>query len=288
MSNTPAAGYNGEKPSKAKSERANCKAHFHKEYMKNPLRLLFSPKEATLIGWFIVIFLGSAGMLSLFGFLPNELTEQASGQTFSERLAAGIFGNDTAAEPDAGVPFSESALGILNNTNPSTRPSGSTGANGSNGSNNNTVGANGVVNGLPTRLIIPSISVDTKVYIPRNTSIAVMDSDLTKGPVYYPGSGTINTGNMFIFGHSTGHAVVINKAYKVFNELKNLSEGDMIYIESEGKKFSYRVRSVDKVDKNETMVTFDTKAHLLTLSTCNSFGSKSDRFVVVAEFVSQV
>ena len=52
------------------------------------------------------------------------------------------------------------------------------------------------------------------------------------------------------------------------------------------KRFTYRVRSVDKVDKDETLVTFDTKAHLLTLSTCNSFGSKSDRFVVVAEFVN--
>lgn len=262
--------------------------------MKNPLRLLFSPKEATLIGWFIVIFLGSAGMLSLFGLLPNELTEQASGQSFSDRIAAGIFGNsDTDPNSETGAQntgfntngssFPDAALGISGGTNGNgqARPNGS-----NNG--NAVVGANGVVNGLPTRLTIPSIGVDTQVYVPRNTSVAVMDADLTKGPVYYPGSGTINTGNMFIFGHSTSYSVVINKAYKVFNELKNLSEGDMIYVESEGKRFAYRVRSVDKVDKNETMVTFDTKAHLLTLSTCNSFGSKSDRFVVVAEFVKQV
>lgn len=263
--------------------------------MKNPLTILFSPKEASFIGWFIVIFLGSAGILSLFGLLPSEFTEQSSGQTLSERLASEMLGNrvrqadssnsqaGSQGENPLGLPFSESALGILTST-ASTNQTGSPDP-GRSGTQQN-VSAQKTVVGLPTRIIIPSIAVDTKVYIPRNTSIAVLDTELQKGPVYYPGSGTINSGNMFIFGHSTGHAVVINKAYKVFNELKNLNPGDIIYVESEGKRFTYKVRSVDKVDKDETLVTFDTKAHLLTLSTCNSFGSKSDRFVVVAEFVN--
>ncbi len=265
--------------------------------MKNPLNSIFSPKEASFIGWFMVIFLGSAGLLAVFGLLPNELTEQSDGQTFSQRIADGVLGGnseqsnsqiDPQTNDPIGLPFSQSALGILNSTSkPLTQVSGgastNSGTNSGSGANSNSNNLTQI--GLPTRLVIPSIAVDTQVYTPRNTSTAVLDSTLTKGPVYYPGSGTINTGNMFIFGHSTGHAVVINKAYKVFNELKNLSKGDIIYVESEGKRFTYRVRSVDKVDKNETLVTFDTKAHLLTLSTCNSFGSKADRFVVVAEFV---
>ena len=265
--------------------------------MKNPLNILFSPKEASFIGWFMLIFLGSAGVLALFGLLPSEFTEQSNGQTLSARIAGGVLGtnagqsgqtgpgSNSQTDNPIGLPFSESALGILNSTGNNKNPNQTAGQNPS--VNNNTQSnTQKTTVGLPTRLIIPSIAVDTKVYIPRNTSTAVLDSDLQKGPVYYPGSGTINTGNMFIFGHSTGYAVVINKAYKVFNELKNLNSGDIIYVESEGKRFTYRVRSVDKVDKDETLVTFDTKAHLLTLSTCNSFGSKSDRFVVVAEFVN--
>lgn len=247
--------------------------------MKNPLKSgfnsLFSPKESSFIVWFAVIFLGSAGLLALLGLLPNELTERSDGLSLSEKVA-------------------ETATGVVTGTNPSAgNKSGVEGeeiwstGNGGNGTGIKT--SNNLTQvGLPTRLSIPSIQVNSEIYIPRNTSIAVLDNNLTKGPVYYPGSGTINSGNMFIFGHSTGYKVVINKAYKVFNELKNLSQGDMIYVESEGKKFSYRVRSVDKVDKDETLVTFDTKAHLLTLSTCNSFGAKSDRYVVVAEFVGQV
>jgi len=264
--------------------------------MKNPLNILFSPKEASFIGWFMLIFLGSAGVLALFGLLPSEFTEQSNGQTLSDRIAGGVLGtnaeqsgqssldSNSQTENPLGLPFSESALGILNSTGNNTGGNG--GLTNAQVNNRPTTNTQKTTVGLPTRLIIPSIAVDTKVYIPRNTSTAVLDADLQKGPVYYPGSGTINTGNMFIFGHSTGHAVVINKAYKVFNELKNLNSGDIIYVESEGKRFTYRVRSVDKVDKDETLVTFDTKAHLLTLSTCNSFGSKSDRFVVVAEFVN--
>jgi LPXTG-site transpeptidase (sortase) family protein len=279
--------------------------------MKNPIKSalhsLFTPKETSFIVWFMVIFIGSAGVLSLFGLLPSELTEQYDGQTLSERITgtvAGVVSSDPATTGNSnasgesnglggsntsdGSPYSQSALGILNSTSQANSSS--------NTSSNTTGGTQGVSdspknilqNGLPSRLVIPSIRVDTQVVIPRNTSISTLDTDLTKGPVYYPGSGTINGGNMFIFGHSTGYKVVLNKAYKVFNDLNTLSQGDSIYIESEGKKFLYRVRSVNKVDKNETLVTFDTNEDLLTLSTCNSFGAKSDRYVVVAEFVGQV
>lgn len=255
--------------------------------MKNPLKSgfnsLFSPKEASFILWFVIFFLGSAGILALFGLLPSELTEKSDGLTLSEKIA------ETATKAVAGD-------NGTNNSNDDqviwTTGNGSVSQNGQNGQGGKAADSSNINTltkiGLPSRLVIPSIQVDTEVVVPRNTSVEVLDNDLTKGPVYYPGSGTINSGNMFIFGHSTGYKVVINKAYKVFNDLKNLNKGDFVYIESEGKKFSYKVRSVDKVDKDETLVTFDTKAHLLTLSTCNSFGSKSDRYVVVAEFVGEI
>jgi hypothetical protein len=59
--------------------------------MKNPLKSafnsLFSAREASFIVWFILIFLGSAGVLALFGLLPSELTEKSDGLTFSEKVA---------------------------------------------------------------------------------------------------------------------------------------------------------------------------------------------------------
>jgi LPXTG-site transpeptidase (sortase) family protein len=138
---------------------------------------------------------------------------------------------------------------------------------------------------LPARLIIPAINLNTAVDNPTSTSTASLDYELTKGPVRYPGSGTVGYGNMFIFGHSTGWKVVINKAYKVFNDLKTLTPGEVIYITSGEKTYEYRVRGVTKVDKNDTLITFDTTVNMLTLSTCDSFGAKTDRYVVTADFV---
>ncbi len=231
---------------------------------------LFDKNEYRFILYFVGIFLGTAALLAAFGLLPSELQEESEGGTLLQNVE-------------------DSALNILSANNEKV-----TAGNGQviapleqpkmYGTSKSTSTQRVVVGGYPSRLVIPSIDVDTKVYVPASTDVTTLDRGLTKGPVYYPGSGTAAGGNMFIFGHSTGHKVVINKAYKVFNELSSLSQGDEIYIVSNGNTFVYVVKKVSKVNKNETLVKFDTKSHLLTLSTCNSFGARTDRFVVTAEF----
>ncbi|MBU3668892.1 MAG: sortase, partial [Candidatus Taylorbacteria bacterium] len=137
---------------------------------------------------------------------------------------------------------------------------------------------------IPDTLVIPSIGVNTVVRNPTSTNVDDLDQELTKGTVRYPGSGTIGHGNMFIFGHSTGYKVVINKAYKVFNELKNLTKGNEILLQSGSKTYVYVVTSVQKVNKDTTEIIFNAQNSMLTLATCDSFGSKSDRYVVEAVF----
>jgi LPXTG-site transpeptidase (sortase) family protein len=226
--------------------------------MKQYFKSLFNQKETTFILWFVVIFAGTAGLLSAFGLLPSELQETSDGKTLSSEIVDKATGSIVGQDPSQ------------------------------NQDQNSATVQNLTAQGYPSRLVIPSIGVDTPVRIPKSSDIDVLDNELTQGPVYYPGSGTVNSGNLFIFGHSTGYKVVINKAYKVFNDLKTLNTGDLIYIQSEGKVFSYSVKSVSQVNKDQTLVEFDTTSHLLTLSTCNSFGAKTDRYVVVAQFVGQV
>ena len=237
--------------------------------MKRYFKDLFNKKEASFILWFAVVFVGTAGLLAGLGLLPSELQEHSDGKTLSEELAERAAGTV--------VPNSNGASNTVSNV---TAPN----ATATNAKNTNAAS----VNAYPTHLSIPKIDLDTDVVFPKDTDTNTLDTALTQGPVYYPGSGTVNSGNMFIFGHSTGYKVVINKAYKVFNDIKTLSVGDTIFVQAGDKKFSYRVRSVDKVNKDQTLVEFDTNSHLLTLSTCNSFGAKTDRYVVVAEFVGQV
>ncbi len=140
---------------------------------------------------------------------------------------------------------------------------------------------------IPLSIKIPSIKVDVEVYNPQSTSTSILDSYLAKGAVHYPGSGNLGMGNVFIFGHNTRLAVVNNQGFKAFNGLRDLKEGDLIDIYSDKTVFSYRVNSVKLEGADKVLVVFDTSVHKLTLSTCDTFGAKSDRYVVEAEYIGK-
>jgi LPXTG-site transpeptidase (sortase) family protein len=141
---------------------------------------------------------------------------------------------------------------------------------------------------LPLSIKIPIIGVDAQVYNPATTSVEVLDGFLLKGAVRYPGSGLLGgNGNIFIFGHNTGLPIVNNQAFKTFNGLKNLKAGDLIHLYSQNTEYIYKVLNVKMVGADKALVEFNTKSEMLTISTCNNFGAKSDRYVVESEFVSK-
>lgn len=140
----------------------------------------------------------------------------------------------------------------------------------------------------PLRVVIEKIGVDVTVASPKSTDVATLDAELLKGAVQYPGSGTLTENkNMLIFGHSTNWKVVQNPAFKAFNGLEKLTNGDVVRVESSTHEYFYRVTSVRLADATEALVRFDTGTKKLTLSTCNTFGEKSQRYVVEADFVAK-
>lgn len=148
-----------------------------------------------------------------------------------------------------------------------------------------------VVNESPTpvRVVIEAIGVDITVSSPTSTDVAVLDQALLKGAVRYPGSGTlVEDKNMLIFGHSSHLPVVRNKAFQAFNDLEKLKPGDVVKVESNTHAYFYRVSTVRQADASEVLVQFDTGTKKLTLSTCDTFGGKSERFVVEADFVGKM
>jgi len=143
-----------------------------------------------------------------------------------------------------------------------------------------------VVTENPTRIVISNIGVDVSVSNPNTTDIKTLDQYLLKGAVHYPGSGFLGLGNMFIFAHSAEAYVILNnKNLKAFDKLQNLKEGDTIEVYGSSKVHVYAVSSVSLVDENKALVEFDNQRNMLTLSTCNTFGAKSDRYVVEADYV---
>lgn len=148
----------------------------------------------------------------------------------------------------------------------------------------------------PIRITISSVGIDAPISNPETRDVAKLDEYLTKGAVRYPDSGTLGGGNMFLFGHSTGFKVVRNQAYKTFNNLKDVKAGDIITVYSAtstradgtiepSRAFNYKAVSVTLVDDSKALVDFTRKEHMITISTCNTFGEKQERYVVEALFV---
>jgi LPXTG-site transpeptidase (sortase) family protein len=130
------------------------------------------------------------------------------------------------------------------------------------------------------------VGIDTSVNHPQSQNVQVLDTALLKGAVYYPGSGSLLSGNAFAFGHSTGLSVVHNQAFKTFNNLKNVKEGDEIRVTGDdGNVYLYSAVSINLVTDDAELVVFDTSERMITLSTCNTFGKKEDRYVVKALFI---
>jgi LPXTG-site transpeptidase (sortase) family protein len=200
------------------------------------------------IGWFTLIFLVSFGAMYVLGFIPSEL-----------------LGGDT---PNVLEVFDDSVVSAADLP-----------------TIENPIATKREYHGeFPTHISIPSIGVDARVSVPKNTSAATLDESLTHGAVYYPGSGLLADGNVFIFGHSTNWKVVNNPAYKTFNGFKDVKQGDEIRVKGSSNTYIYKVLSVTLANDDEIWVDLSSDKKLLTLSTCNTFGKKQERYVIQAEY----
>lgn len=141
---------------------------------------------------------------------------------------------------------------------------------------------------IPQKIEIPKIGVSSNIQVPNGIDVGTLDAALARGAVYYPGSGTLQAGNMFLFGHSTNWKVVNNQAYKTFNGLDKLTQGDEIEITSGDKEYIYKVRSVTRASQDDVKVEFNKGDRMLTISTCDTFGKKQDRWVVEAEYYKTI
>jgi len=144
-----------------------------------------------------------------------------------------------------------------------------------------------IVTELPTKIEILAINLATIIENPTTATIEVLDQGLLSGAVRYPTSAKLGEeGNIVLFGHSSYLPVVRNQAYKTFNGIQKLVTGDVVTVYSSGTVYTYMVRSVAKESASDnSTIPLSVTGKTLTLVTCNSFGTKSDRFVVTADFV---
>ncbi|HWU24510.1 MAG TPA: sortase [Candidatus Paceibacterota bacterium] len=139
---------------------------------------------------------------------------------------------------------------------------------------------------LPTKIEIPAIGLTQSVGNPTTTNVEQLDAALLTGPVRYPTSSKLGeAGNVIIFGHSSYLPIVHNQAFKAFDGIQKLKEGDLIKVTGEGHVYTYAVETVVTANASEDSIPLSVSGSKLTLATCDSFGTKSDRFIVTATLV---
>lgn len=137
---------------------------------------------------------------------------------------------------------------------------------------------------FPLQIKIEKLNKTIDVLNPVSRTIADLDHALLSGVVRHPDSATLTqNGNVFILGHSSYLPNVFNKNFQAFNGIENLEWGDIIEVSSENAVYVYRVEKVYRANAQDVTVPIAGEERLLTLATCNSFGSVDDRYIVEAK-----
>ena len=145
-----------------------------------------------------------------------------------------------------------------------------------------------IVDPLPQKIIFDQLDREVAVLNPESREIPDLDAALLDGAVRHPDSASFEEdGNMFILAHSSYLPNVFNKNYQAFNGIQELEWGDTVRVQSGDTEYVYFIEEVYKASASEVIVPHTPGEPRLTLATCNSFGSKDDRFIVEAKLVEQ-
>ena len=140
---------------------------------------------------------------------------------------------------------------------------------------------------FPLTISIERLDKVIPILNPQSRTIADLDEALLSGVVRHPDSATmIQDGNVFILGHSSYLPNVLNRNFQAFNGIENLEWGDVIEVATEDAVYEYRVEKVFRARAQDVTVPIANTGKMLTLATCNSFGSIDDRFIVEAKQIS--
>lgn len=136
-----------------------------------------------------------------------------------------------------------------------------------------------------SQITINKIGVQAPVlYDAQEENEATFQELLKNGVVHYPNTALPGqaSGNVAVFGHSSG-AVWAPGNYKfVFSMLDKLEQNDKIYLDYQGKRYAYAVTNKRVVLPNEVSVLYHTDKSQLTLVTCYPVGTNEKRLVVSA------
>ena len=146
--------------------------------------------------------------------------------------------------------------------------------------------------GPDPKLIIPKIAVDVPIVWDANAaSQASLNAAMDKGVVWFniPGANAKpgEVGNFVVSGHSSNDWLDNGKYKFIFARLEQMQKGDNIYVNYNGKRYTYTVTGSQVVKPTDVhaLQTNATKP-TMTLITCVPLGTDLNRLLVTAEQVS--
>lgn len=143
-----------------------------------------------------------------------------------------------------------------------------------------------------TVLLIPKLNID----VPITLGVDAMDTTamnvaMNQGVIHFsiPGANALpgQVGNFVVSGHSAGD-IYSNNQYKfIFSGLERLGEGDLIYVDYQGQRYTYSVTKKDTVDPtNVQALVYTGDKPIITLITCWPLGTSRYRLLVTAEQIN--
>ena len=144
-------------------------------------------------------------------------------------------------------------------------------------------------------LMIPKLNVEVPVVFGSKTDVASMNVAMGNGVANFSVAGASakpgEIGNFVISGHSAGN-VYQNTNYKfIFSGLPRMVDGDLIYMDYEGKRYVYKMIGHTIVEPTDVKVLAQiAKEHpdkpLITLLTCYPLGTSRQRYIIYGEQIS--
>ena len=139
------------------------------------------------------------------------------------------------------------------------------------------------------RLLIPKLNIDVPVHF--GISLAEVDGAMLNGVAHYRIAGASafpgEMGNLAITGHSAGDIYSSNPYKYIFSGLERLEDGDLIYVNYNSMRYTYRVFKKEVIEPtNVAALVIDTNKPILTLITCTPLGTSRYRLLVFAEQIS--
>ncbi len=139
------------------------------------------------------------------------------------------------------------------------------------------------------RLIIPKINVDVPIHF--DISLDDVMAAMNNGVAHYRIAGASafpgEIGNFVITGHSAGDVYSSNPYKYIFSGLERLEDGDLIYVNYNSIRYTYKVVKKEVVEpSNVAALVVDTDKPLITLVTCTPLGTSRYRLLVTGEQIS--